>query len=123
MQFLALEPVRLLLYLVGICAFIGFNAAYLVLMERKVAGRMQRRPGPNEAGYGGWMQPFADVLKLFAKQIMIPPGVDVLLYCTAPLMVMAPPLIWTQDQFDEAEEAIGRALDLTLDDVAVELAA
>jgi putrescine---pyruvate transaminase len=38
-------------------------------------------------------------------------------------MVTAPPLIWTQDQFDEAEEAIARALDLTLNDVAGELAA
>ena len=38
-------------------------------------------------------------------------------------MVMAPPLIWTQEQFDEAERVIGRALDLTLNDVAGELAA
>ena len=38
-------------------------------------------------------------------------------------MVMAPPLIWTQTQFDEAEEVIGRALDLTLNDVAGEIAA
>ena len=38
-------------------------------------------------------------------------------------MVTAPPLIWMQDQFDEAEVAIGRALDLTLNDVAGELAA
>jgi putrescine---pyruvate transaminase len=38
-------------------------------------------------------------------------------------MVMAPPLIWTQVQFDEAEAVIGRALDLTLNDVAGELAA
>ena len=38
-------------------------------------------------------------------------------------MVMAPPLIWTQTQFDEAEEVIGRALDLTLNDVSGELAA
>ncbi len=38
-------------------------------------------------------------------------------------MVMAPPLIWTQEQFDEAEQVIGRALDLTLNDVAGELAA
>jgi len=85
--------VRLLLYLAGIGAFVGANAAYLVLAERKIAGRIQRRPGPNEAGYGGWMQPFADVGKLFAKQVMIPPGTDRLLFCLAPLMVMAPPLI------------------------------
>ncbi|MDD3180804.1 MAG: NADH-quinone oxidoreductase subunit H [Opitutaceae bacterium] len=90
---LSIEPVRILTYLVGICAFVGANAAYLVLAERKIAGRIQRRPGPNEAGYGGWMQPFADVLKLFAKQVMIPPGTDILLYCAAPLMVMAPPLM------------------------------
>jgi putrescine aminotransferase len=38
-------------------------------------------------------------------------------------MVMAPPLIWTQAQFDEAEAVIRRALDLTLNDVAGELAA
>src|SRR6185503_19006479 len=38
-------------------------------------------------------------------------------------MVMAPPLIWTQAQFDEAEAVIAKALDLTLNDVAGELAA
>jgi putrescine aminotransferase len=38
-------------------------------------------------------------------------------------MVTAPPLIWTQEQFDEAEAVIGRVLDLTLNDVAGELAA
>ena len=38
-------------------------------------------------------------------------------------MVTAPPLIWTQTQFDEAEGVIARALDLTLADVAGELAA
>lgn len=38
-------------------------------------------------------------------------------------MVMAPPLIWTDAQFEEAEVLIRRSLDLTLDDVAGELAA
>ena len=58
MTFLSIEPVRILLYLVGICAFVGANAAYLVLAERKGAGRIQRRPGPNEAGYAGWLRPW-----------------------------------------------------------------
>ena len=91
--FLSLEPVRILLYLVGIIAFVGANAAYLVLAERKGAGRIQRRPGPNEAGWGGIFQPLADGLKLMAKQVMAPPGTDSLLYRLAPLMVMAPPLM------------------------------
>jgi putrescine aminotransferase len=38
-------------------------------------------------------------------------------------MVMAPPLIWKQEQFDEAEAVIAKALDQTLNDVAGELAA
>jgi len=42
--------VRLLLYLVGICAFVGANAAYLVLAERKGAGRIQRGPDPMRPG-------------------------------------------------------------------------
>src|SRR5664279_3069687 len=93
MTFLSLEPIRILLYLVGLCAFAGANAAYLVLAERKGAGRIQRRPGPNEAGFAGWLQPVADGIKLLAKQVMVPPGTDGLLFRLAPLMVMAPPLI------------------------------
>lgn len=84
---------RLLIYVVGILAFVGLNAAYLVLAERKGAGYIQRRPGPNEAGWGGIFQPFADVLKLFSKQVMMPPGTDALLYRLAPLLVLMPPLM------------------------------
>jgi NADH-quinone oxidoreductase subunit H len=91
--YLSLEPVRILLYLAGICAFVGANAAYLVLAERKGAGRIQRRPGPNEAGWGGILQPLADGLKLLSKQIIVPAGTDSLLYRLAPLLVMAPPLM------------------------------
>ena len=92
-EFLSLEPIRILLYLVAICAFVGGNAAYLVLAERKGAGRIQRRPGPNEAGWAGILQPLADGMKLLSKQIMVPPGTDSLLFRAAPLMVMAPPLM------------------------------
>jgi putrescine aminotransferase len=38
-------------------------------------------------------------------------------------MVTAPPLIFTQEHFDEAERVIAKVLDLTLSDVAGELAA
>ncbi|MGL4395424.1 MAG: aminotransferase, partial [Hyphomicrobium sp.] len=38
-------------------------------------------------------------------------------------MVCAPPLIWTEEHFQEAERVIGRCLDLTLNDVAGEIAA
>jgi NADH-quinone oxidoreductase subunit H len=93
MSLLTTEPVRLLLSLVTIMAFVGLNAAYLVLAERKGAGRFQRRPGPNEAGYGGWLQPVADVAKLLSKQLIVPPGTDRTLFRLAPLMVLTPAMM------------------------------
>ena len=87
------EPFRLLAYLVGIMAFVGLNAAYLVWVERKAAGRFQRRPGPTEVGYAGLLQPVADAIKLLSKQILVPPGVDATLFRAAPIMMMAPALM------------------------------
>lgn len=91
-RILTAEPFRLVLALVAIMAFVGLNAAYLVWVERKGAGRFQRRPGPNEAGYAGLLQPIADALKLLSKQLIVPEGVDRTLFRLAPLAVMAPAL-------------------------------
>lgn len=87
------EPFRLIVFLVGIISFVGLNAAYLVWVERKGAGRFQRRPGPTEVGYAGLLQPLADGLKLMSKQLILPPGVDATLFRVAPLLVMAPALM------------------------------
>jgi len=87
------EPIRLIAFLVGILSFVGLNAAYLVWVERKGAGRFQRRPGPTEVGYAGLLQPIADALKLMSKQLIVPAGVDRILFRGAPLLVMTPALI------------------------------
>lgn len=87
------EPFRLLLYLAGIMAFVGLNAAYLVWVERKGAARFQRRPGPTEVGPAGLLQPIADALKLLSKQVLVPPESDRLLFRAAPVLVMAPALM------------------------------
>ena len=87
------EPLRLVLFLGGIMAFVGLNAAYLVWVERKGAARFQRRPGPTEVGYAGLLQPIADAVKLLTKQLIVPAGVDATLFRAAPLMVMAPALM------------------------------
>lgn len=87
------EPFRLLIAVVAILAFVGLNAAYLVWVERKGAGRFQRRPGPTEAGYAGLLQPIADALKLMSKQLIVPAGVDRTLFRAAPLLMMMPALI------------------------------
>jgi NADH-quinone oxidoreductase subunit H len=87
------EPFRLVAWLVGILSFVGLNAAYLVWVERKGAGRFQRRPGPTEAGPAGLLQPIADALKLMSKQLILPPDVDRTLFRLAPVFVMIPALV------------------------------
>lgn len=87
------EPYRLIIYLLAVLAFVGGNAAYLVWVERKAAARFQRRPGPTEVGYAGLLQPVADAFKLLSKQVIIPPGTDMILFCLAPLMVLSPALM------------------------------
>jgi NADH-quinone oxidoreductase subunit H len=87
------EPLRLILFLVGILSFVGLNAAYLVWVERKGAARFQRRPGPTEVGYAGLLQPIADAAKLMSKQLIVPAGVDATLFRIAPLLMMSPVLM------------------------------
>jgi NADH-quinone oxidoreductase subunit H len=55
-------------------------------MERKLAGHIQRRPGPFEVGWHGVLQPFADAVKLVGKQLSMPDGADALLYWLAPIV-------------------------------------
>jgi NADH:ubiquinone oxidoreductase subunit H len=44
--------------------------AYLTLTERKIIGSIQARKGPNVVGFLGLLQPFADGIKLFFKEII-----------------------------------------------------
>src|SRR5512140_3538439 len=87
------EPLRLVLFVAGIMAFVGLNAAYLVWVERKGAARFQRRPGPTEVGYAGLLQPIADAAKLMSKQLVVPAGADSTLFRLAPLLMMSPALM------------------------------
>jgi len=75
---------------VAIIAFIALNAAYLVWLERKVAGHIQRRIGPKEVGPFGLLAPLVDGLKLMSKQLLVPEGVDPYLFKVAPLLVLVP---------------------------------
>ncbi|HWI60050.1 MAG TPA: NADH-quinone oxidoreductase subunit NuoH [Bacillota bacterium] len=92
-KLLTAEPVRLFLSLGAIMGFVGLNAAYLVWVERKGAGRFQRRPGPTEVGPAGLLQPLADAFKLMSKQLVVPAGVDGALFRVAPLLMMSPALM------------------------------
>jgi NADH-quinone oxidoreductase subunit H len=66
--------------------------AYLTFMERKIIGYMQDRIGPNRLGFGGILQPVADILKLLFKEIIIPTASNRYLYLVAPILAIAPAL-------------------------------
>jgi NADH-quinone oxidoreductase subunit H len=69
--------------------------AMYTYFERKVIGWMQVRRGPNRVGYLGLGQPFADVIKLLFKEILIPANANGFLFRLAPLLALIPALgIW-----------------------------
>ncbi len=59
-------------------------AAYLVLAERKILGRLQLRYGPNRVGPFGLLQPLADAIKLITKEDFIPAQSDKVVFFVAP---------------------------------------
>ncbi len=60
--------------------------AYTVLAERRILGFIQGRLGPNRVGYGGALQPFADLLKFILKEDIVPDKSTRFVYFLAPVI-------------------------------------
>ncbi len=76
--------------LICVALFVALNAMVLIYAERKVAGFVQRRPGPYEVGPQGLFQILCDVPKLLSKQIVRPDQADPFLFWLAPVVAFCP---------------------------------
>jgi NADH-quinone oxidoreductase subunit H len=70
-------------------------AMYATLAERKIAGFLQDRLGPDRAGKWGILQPVADGVKLFFKEEFIPSKADKFLFILGPSLTMLVALLTT----------------------------
>ncbi len=89
-SFLPPELLRMLLAAALIIAVVFTNAMVMGYLERKLAGRFQRRTGPMEVGWQGVLQLAVDGVKLMGKQLIVPREADRALFRLAPILSFAP---------------------------------
>ncbi|NGM65869.1 NADH-quinone oxidoreductase subunit NuoH [Sphingobacterium sp. SGR-19] len=91
-------------------------AMYSTLAERKIAGFMQDRHGPNRAGFGGILQPLCDGGKFFFKEEIIPAGAH------KPLFILGPTLAIITACISSAVIPWGQTLTIGEREVALQVA-
>ena len=98
----AVELGWILLQILVVIGPLLIAVAYLTLAERRVIGFMQLRKGPNVVGPFGMFQPFADALKLMAKETILPAGANKVVFLLAPMLTFILSLVaWAVIPFGE----------------------
>jgi NADH-quinone oxidoreductase subunit H len=78
--------IEIIVKCVVVFACLMLSVAYMTLLERKLLGRIQVRYGPNRCGPYGLLQPFADGIKAFFKEDLVPGRSDKVLFVMAPMI-------------------------------------
>ena len=68
--------------------FILLSIALFTLVERKVLSSIQRRIGPDTVGLFGFLQPFADGLKLVSKELILPTNANIPIFIMSPVFTL-----------------------------------
>jgi NADH-quinone oxidoreductase subunit H len=87
------ELIRMVFAVIIIISFIFLNAIMMGYLERKIAGHVQRRPGPMEVGSHGILQLVVDGVKLVGKELLIPVNVDRTLFRLGPILSFTPVIL------------------------------
>jgi NADH-quinone oxidoreductase subunit H len=82
LRFVAIVNLKIVVLLVPLI----LGVAYFTYWERKIIGWMQNRIGPNRVGWQGLLQPFADLIKMLFKEVVIPANAARVLFLLAPLL-------------------------------------
>lgn len=77
-----IHPILALLVFPGGLSLLAFGLFYEYI-DRKLVARFQNRVGPR------WFQPLADMVKLLAKEEIIPTGVQPVLFVALPIVALA----------------------------------
>ena len=123
MVLLALDWILLLEKLVLIIVIVSVSlviAMYETYAERKIAGFIQDRLGPNRAGPFGILQPLADGLKLFMKEEIIPNTSNKFLFILGPCLAMLTAMMTSAViPWGGTLELFGRSITLQVADINI----
>lgn len=109
-------------FLLIVCVIMGslLIAMYTTYAERKVAGILQDRYGPNRAGPFGLLQPVADGVKLFMKEEIIPLTSSKWLFILGPCLAMVTAMMTgAVIPWGNKVEIFGRTVDLQIADINI----